>query len=381
MQLGTVKPHSVHRALHTGDMTVMIGSPDVNAGVKTALLEFVAVVGDVGCKIGGIAVGADKHLVLLAAEFGCLVPECAVLLVGQTLPGENVDDLLHFTVVVQRAFKEPCVVGNAVFGNICLHSRNVFRKSIVNQRLAALFLRLVEIAVAVYPGKFLRQIHDVGSVVGILRQLHRFFALEELLIADVQREGELLYLVARIVYVEFAFDIITRVFENRRQAVAESAAAGVADVHRPCRIGGDEFHQHPLALAEIGLAVIGAVPVNAEQNVAEIAAADKEVDEAGACDLGAFDQRAGEVHAFADRLGNLAGRHSECLRRDHRRVGGKIAVRRVRRRFNGKGGSRNSGKHFVGNAASHRRYDDFFDLYVYFLYGISHCLFLSFHPE
>ena len=152
-------------------------------------------------------------------------------------------------------------------------------------------------------------------------------------------------------------------------------------MHRTSRVGGNEFHHHTLAFAEVGFAVVCAVFMNAQKHLAEIAAADKEINEAGTGHFGALNQRTGEIHAFADRLGNLAGRHPECLCRDHRRIGGKVAVRRVGGRLNGEGGRGNSRKHFVSHAASHCRHDNFFDLGVYFLYGISHFLFRSFRLE
>ena len=203
----------------------MIRAPDVDAGVKMALLEFVSVVGDVRGKIGGIAVGADKHLVLLPAEVGRLVPERAVLFVCQTFFGQDVDDLLHLAVLVQRAFQEPCVVGDAVLGDVGFHFGDVFGKGIVHQRPAAFFLGLFKITVAVDVGEFLRQLGNVRAVVGILGQLHRVLAFEELLVAHVKREGKFLDLVARVVDVELALHIIAGVFQHRRQTVAQRAAA------------------------------------------------------------------------------------------------------------------------------------------------------------
>ena len=209
-------------------------------------------------------------------------------------------------------------------------------------------------------------------MVGILRQLHRFFPLEELLIAYVERESKLLNLIAGVVHVEFTFDIISGVFQHGSQAVAQCSAACVSHMHGAGRVGGDEFHHDALAASEVGFAVVGAVPVNSHQNLAEIAAAHEEIDEAGTGDFHLFDECAGEVHALADDFGDLAGRHAECLGGNHCRVGSKISVRRIRGGLYGEGRSGYGGQHFVSHAASHCGHNDFLDLCVNFFYGIGH---------
>ena len=59
-----VETERIHCALETGDVAVVIGAPDIYDLVKAALLEFIAVVGDIGGKIGIEAVCTAQNIVL-----------------------------------------------------------------------------------------------------------------------------------------------------------------------------------------------------------------------------------------------------------------------------------------------------------------------------
>ncbi len=59
-----VETKRVHCALQARDVAVVIGAPDVYDLVKAALLELVAVVGDIGGKIGVEPVCAAQNIVL-----------------------------------------------------------------------------------------------------------------------------------------------------------------------------------------------------------------------------------------------------------------------------------------------------------------------------
>ena len=54
---------SVKRALHSCHMTVVVGSPYIDCLFKASYLELIAVIGDIGGKISGIAVGSDENLI------------------------------------------------------------------------------------------------------------------------------------------------------------------------------------------------------------------------------------------------------------------------------------------------------------------------------
>ena len=113
--------------------------------------------------------------------------------------------------------------------------------------------------VAVLLGKMLCVRDDVRALVAVFRERHGVLALINLEIARFERRCEFINLVARVVYVEFALDVITRRVEDARQAVANRTPARVADVHRARRVCGDELDQHPLAAAEIAAAIPFAV--------------------------------------------------------------------------------------------------------------------------
>ena len=83
-------------------MTVVVGSPYIDCLFKASYLELIAVIGDIGGKISGIAVGSDKNLVFQLKAFNLLggfafvckpcaenllvfIPECAALFIGQPL--------------------------------------------------------------------------------------------------------------------------------------------------------------------------------------------------------------------------------------------------------------------------------------------------------
>lgn len=73
-----VDPNRLQRALHAGDVAVVIRAPDIDGLIVATLYQFVAMVGDVGGEIGRVAVGTHEHLILFGAAFGCFIPKRAV---------------------------------------------------------------------------------------------------------------------------------------------------------------------------------------------------------------------------------------------------------------------------------------------------------------
>lgn len=60
-------------------MAVMVGTPNVDGTVKTAHGQLVVMVGDVGGKIGGNAVGAYQNFVFgFLFAVGVFVPSCGL---------------------------------------------------------------------------------------------------------------------------------------------------------------------------------------------------------------------------------------------------------------------------------------------------------------
>ena len=162
-----------------------------------------------------------------------------------------------------------------------MHRLNILRQREIDERLAADVLALGDIFVAVDIGKFPGAHGYVLAVVAVLGQLGRVGAFVYLLIADIEREGEFIDLIAGVVDIEFAADIVARKVHDRREAVTQSAAAGVAHVHRSCRIGGDEFDIYLFALAEVGATVVAALLADIHKNLRIEAVGETEVYESG----------------------------------------------------------------------------------------------------
>ena len=276
---------------------MVIGAPYVDEGIIAAQ-KLVAVIGDVGGEISGVAVGAHQYLVLdaflftvavdvllgliLFAVFARLVPQSAVLFVGQPFFGEDVDDLAKLAVVVQGGLGEPTVVHDAVFRHIRLHLLDVERQGVFDKRAAAFLDVRLHVFIAVDGRECLGVRFDVVAVIGVLGQLDLILAEMQLHIPYVERQAEFLDLIARIVDVELAPHLVTGGIQYARQTVAERTAAGVTHMHRACGVSRDVFHHHFLSLAEIRATEIVALANGLEHHVAVVGGGQEEVHKAGA---------------------------------------------------------------------------------------------------
>jgi hypothetical protein len=159
------------------------------------------------------------------------------------------------------------------------------------------------------------QLDDVLALVAVLR--HLLAARPRL-----DRLAELVDLGAVVVHVELALDRMARERQQARDRVAIGGVAGMADVHRPGRIGRDELDQNALALRRRPPAplVAGSEHVSGRRDVPAVG--EEDVQEPGAGDLDAVDPVAEPVlQRRAEALGNLARRRLERLGHQHRRVG------------------------------------------------------------
>ena len=219
-----VEPQRVHRALQAGDVAVVVGAPDVDDLVEAADGEFVAVIGDVGGKVGVEPVRAAQHVVLQAELFdgllalarlaqvrredlGRLEPERAVLFIGIAEVGQSLHGIGHIPALMQAGLKEPLVVVDAVALKVALHLRDVAVKAEARERVVAGLLVAVEVLLALLLIKQLRQLADVVAVIAVLGEFDRILALDDLEVARLQTLGKLLDLVARVVDIELAPDI------------------------------------------------------------------------------------------------------------------------------------------------------------------------------
>ena len=189
-----VEAERVHRTLEAGDVAVVIGAPDVYDLVKAALLELVAVVGDVGGKIGVKAVRAAQDIVLELELFDILgllargkelvreylrgvQPQCAVLFIGVAGFGELLHGVGDIAAFMQTRFEEPLIVLDAVARKIALHLRQVYRQAELGHHLMALGCRKLKPALTVLFAEELCQLLYVVAVVAVLGELDRVLAL------------------------------------------------------------------------------------------------------------------------------------------------------------------------------------------------------------
>ena len=106
--LGVVRRQGGEGRLHARHVAVVVGAPDVDQ-VLPAAVGLVAVVGDVGEEVGGLAARADQDAVLVVAVPRRLEPDGAVLLVEQVLAvelGERLGDLAVEPAVLARPLVE-----------------------------------------------------------------------------------------------------------------------------------------------------------------------------------------------------------------------------------------------------------------------------------
>ena len=338
-------------------MAVVVCTPDVDGLGKATGGQLVVVVGDVGGKVGGDAVGADQNFVLglfLGAVLGLLLVDGAVLggvlgaavhdgailgLVAGTQLQQLFDHGLDGAGLVQGALVEPDIVVDAVLAQVALEGRDVLGQCVIHEgvlqgleRFAGkqgLFVHALaggHVAVAVQVGKFPGQHLDVAALVALSGQGIGFLAAELLQIADGQALAEFLDLVACVVDVELAGHIVTGPVQHGGQAVAQSAAAGVAHVHGAGGVGRDELHVVLGTLAVVGAAVV-LVGGCAQHDAGPEGRSQEQVDEAGAGHLHLGEDAAldgGQVgdEGVSDHPGSLAPGTGT----GHGQVGGDVTV-------------------------------------------------------
>ena len=333
-------------------MAVVVGAPDVDGGLEAPLLQLVSVVGDVGGKVGVEPVGPAEHVVLqvqlvhllpglalphvlLLEQFSGVEPQGAVLLIGPALVSEHAHSLGHIAALVEGGLQEPLVVLNLVPAQILLHLGDVALEAKVGHGLLALLLALVHPAVAVLGAEGGGQLADVVALIAVLGEGHVLLPQNELTVPGVDRHGELVDLVAGVVDIELPPYMIAGTLQHAGQAVAQHAAPGVADMHGPCGIGGDKLHHDLLAMALIHGAIGGALPLDVRDDLAVPAAAQAEIQKAGAGDLGALEVGPLQLQVVQDNLGDGSGGHVEGLGPRHGKGGRVVPMGYVLGNLNG----------------------------------------------
>ena len=324
-------------------MAVVVGTPNIDDLVKAPHGKLIAVIGDVGGKVGVESVGPAQDIVLQPQLFDGLVglagglelpgedltgpePQGAVLLIGAAAAGQLRHGVGHIAALMEAGLEEPLIIRNAVPGQVGFHLGDVVLQTEPGQRIVAgLFVRIQQL-VAVGVGIELCQLPDVIAVVAVLRELHGIFPPEDLEIPGLQALGKFLDLVAGVVDIELPPHICARLFKHRGQSIPQHAAPGVAHVHGAGGIGGDELHHVLLALEHIVFAVVHALGLHGTDGFAEPACAQGEVQEArtghgGGCEIAAL-----QLHIVQQDLGHLPGILPQSLGRRQTEGGGVVAV-------------------------------------------------------
>ena len=231
---------------HPGDRAVVVGALDVDR-LGEAALELGQVIGDVGHEVGVAAVGLAHHAVLVVAVVGGAQPERAALLVGLARGDEPRHGRVDPAAGVQARLEVVVVEAHAEGGEV-----EVLLVAQVGDRELADAVAVVEAArggeLAVVGLDRLAgpevggDVGDVVAVVGVLgpARIARRQAGEP----GLDRGGEGGDLHAGVVVIELAHDLPALGLEQVADRVAEGRLAGVADVQRAGRIGGDELDQH-----------------------------------------------------------------------------------------------------------------------------------------
>ena len=169
---------------------------------------------------------------------------------------------------------------------------------------------------------------DVFGAITVRRERHVFAA--ELEISEVDADREDVDLPAGIVDVVLAIHRVPGGLEQVAERRAIGRAATVADVHRAGGIGGNEFHHHLAAGADVAASVSRALFRDGLQRREPRILGQPEIDEARAGNLGAGDQRVRRQRGD-QRLRQLARILARRLGDAHRDVALEVAVLRIAR--------------------------------------------------
>ena len=154
--------------------------------------------------------------------------------------------------------------------------------------------------------------------------------------------GEDIHLVAGVVDVELARNVIAGKREHVGHRVSKRRPTPVPEVHGPGRVRGDELEVNLHAIARMRPAVRGVLGADLLEHVLQGGIGELDVDEAGAGDLDALD--CGAFHVAGDDLGDLSGVHVRLLGELQGDGGCPVAVLEVTRTLDARGGQFGQGK-------------------------------------
>ena len=309
------------RRLHPRHVAVVVGAQRVDQALGAAL-ELVAVVRDVAGEVGGGAVGAHQHAVLVVSKLGGPQPDRSLAVVYVAVLAQLGDRRLDQAGLVQRPLGEPAVES---------HPEAVERgRDPHPHRLGAAAGKVVEVVrVGARGGELGGELGHVLAGVAVLGWVAPAHA-------GGDRLGEAPHLASGVVDVVLALDRVAGQVQGPGQRVAERGAPATRRGERAGRVRRDELHQHPLrrlgdARPEALLRVQDrrhrtAIPGIGQEHVQEPRARDLDPLGAGA---------KLPAQAVPEALGDLPWRLAGDGRDQHRGVGRVVAKLRLRGPFQG----------------------------------------------
>ena len=301
-----------HSRLERLHLTVVIGAPDVDQVLPTAF-ELAAVVGEVGQKVGGVAVGLHEHAVALVAEVGGPQPRGAVLLVHEPALAEIGEHGRDRAALVQRALREPRVELHADAVEIVAHPLDRTQVAPLARLLDA--DRVTQLADA----------SDRPSPRGTPRDSRPRAAAHP--VPSEQRRGERVELVPGVVQVVLAVHLGALRREQVGERVTHCDPTPATGVDRPGGVDGHELEVDPVPGTNAAVPVLVTLPDDAEQHLVQPGGSEVEVDEPGALDLDPLQvRRSFRLQRDDDLVGDLARWLADGLGELHRDVRGEVAV-------------------------------------------------------
>ena len=225
-------------------------------------------IGDVAGQIGGVAVRLPQHSIAVVPELGGPEPGGPILFKHQALVGQQCDRLVHRATLFDGGLAVPLVKDDAHRGQggldhvedpVCRPSTGIsdIVGTVVDRSQLCEVLALITV------------FGDSGSMVAGQKAL-----------------AQLADLPAGVVDVVLAAHLIAGPGQHPGQCIPVTRPPPVAHVDRPGRVGGNELHQDPLAVAEIGAGVaVFALPHHVDKGLVQPPAIETKIDESWTGDL------------------------------------------------------------------------------------------------
>ena len=199
---------------------------------------------------------------------------------------------------------------------------------------------------------------DIGAAIAVCRKGE--FPAATFQIAQPCTDRQDLHLASGIVDVVLAAHVVADRLQQVGDRCAERRMPPMADVQRPGRVRGDEFHQYAAPTAQLRPSVSGTFIEDAREFAAIGVRLDEEIQKAGAGDLDPLDGLV-RRHCGQQGLGELARILARGLGELHGQVTGEVAVLRVASAFDFDAERTSRGRHHLIGQRLERRPQQFFD--------------------